>query len=332
MEKEHEGMWTPDSLLQKRMDDLKNDDIIRRRWVEEQVQRYYKTELTDRKATAGPRCGEPISESSRQGALTAVASFFKANYVPLTKLNVRKRAPRVTKDYWFNLEDIRAMCEVAASWEKAYILTMLSLGLRRGDILDLLWKDIWPFIADAEEGDIVGPLDLLTEKYGIVARSFLSPDAVRALKQLRAYQGERGRLGKFVFRNSEDVAYDDDHVNRRIKILFNRAGRKNRGLTVRTHGLRKMLYNEMKNVGVALDVRNMIVGKSVSEDIATYVNNDELKKWFVMVLPRISISEPRPETAKELHDRMAKLERIVIEQREQIDDLSSTLKLIYDRL
>ena len=120
--------------------------------------------------------------------------------------------------------------------------------------------------------------------------------------------------------------------SRRLKILFERAGRVNRGLIVRSHGLRKMLYNELKNVGTPVDVRNMIVGKSVSEDIATYVNDDELKKWFIMVLPRISLSEPRPETAKELRDRIGKLERMVIEQKEQIDELSSALKLIYERL
>ena len=313
------------------MKDMKSDDVFERRWLEEQIQKYYKTELSERIATAGPRRGELLSESTKQGALTAISSFFKANYVPLTKLNVRKRAYRVTKDYWFTLDDIRAMCEVAAPWERAYLLTMLSLGLRRGDILWLEWRDVWPFIADADD-EVVGPLELFTEKYQIMARSFLSSDAMSALKRLHAYQVERDRLGKFIFRNAEDSAYDEDHLSRRLKILFKRADRKSRGLTVRSHGLRKMLYNELKNVGAPVDVRNMIVGKRVSEDIATYVNDGELKKWFIMVLPRISISEPHPETAKKLHDRMVKLERTVIEQKEQIDELSSTLKLIYDSL
>jgi len=310
MEKEQGGAWTPDSLLQRRMSDMKSDDVFERRWIEEQIQRYYKTELSERLATAGPRRGEPISESTKQGALTALASFFKANYVPLTKLNVRKKAQRVTKDYWFTLEDVRAMCEVAARWEKAYLLTMLSLGLRRGDILWLEWRDLWPYIAEVEEGEVVGPLDLFTEKHQIVANSFLSPDAVKALKQLRAYQAERKRLGKFIFRNSTDTAYDEDYLSRRLKTLFSRAGRKSRGLTVRSHGLRKMLYNELKNVGTPVDVRNMIVGKSVSEDIATYVNDDGLKKWFLLALPRISISEPKPETTQELRERIGKLEKI----------------------
>ena len=76
--KVHGGEWSPDTPLQRRLDDVKSDDIITRRWAEEQVQRYYKSELSTRLATAGPRKGEPISESTKQGAITAIASFFKA--------------------------------------------------------------------------------------------------------------------------------------------------------------------------------------------------------------------------------------------------------------
>ena len=313
LEEVHDGVWDPDVLLERRMEDLRSDDIIQRRWVEEQVQRYYKTALAGRVATAGPRRGEPVGEATKQGALTAIASFFKANYVPLTKLNVRKKAARVTRDYWFTTDDVRGMVEIGSALERAYILVMLSLGFRRGDILWLTWMDLWPFMADAGEEEVVGPLDLFTEKHGVVARSFLSPEAVQALRRLRDYQKERGRLGKYVFRNAEDTAFDEGHMNRRLKILFKRAGRVSRGLTVRSHGLRKMLYNELKNEGAPVDVRNMIVGKSVSEDIAAYVNDDELKKWFIKVLPRISMGEPKPESAAELKKRIKDLEARVAE-------------------
>jgi len=309
----HGGSWDPDMLLERRMEDSRRDDILQRRWVEEQVQRYYKTALATRVAKAGPRKGEPIGESTKQGALTAVASFFKANYVPLTKLNVRRKPARVTRDYWFTMDDVRGMCAVGSTLERAYILVMLSLGLRRGDILWLTWMDVWPYMADAEKGEVVGPVDLFTEKHGIVARSFLSPEAVKALRYLRAYQKERGRLGKYIFRKVEDKAFDEDHMNRRLKILFKRAGRVSRGLTVRSHGLRKMLYNEMKNEGAPVDVRNMIVGKTVSEDIAAYVNDDELKKWFIKALPRISLEEHGPETVTELKKRIKELESRVVE-------------------
>ncbi|MCK4582543.1 hypothetical protein KAU18_04440, partial [Candidatus Bathyarchaeota archaeon] len=50
-------------------------------------------------------------------------------------------------------------------------------------------------------------------------------------------------------------------------------------------------------------------GKSMSEDIAAYVNDDELKKWFLKVLPRISLGEPRPESAALLRKRIEKLEQ-----------------------
>jgi len=221
---------------------------------------------------------------------------------------VRRKPARVTRDYWFTLDDIRGMCDVGSMLERAYILVMLSLGLRRGDILWLTWMDVWPYMADAERGKVVGPIDLFTEKHGVIARSFLSPEAVKALRYLRAYQKERGRLGKYVFRNREGTAFDEGHMNRRLKILFKRAGRVSRGLTVRSHGLRKMLYNEMKNEGAPVDVRNMIVGKTVSEDIAAYVNDDELKKWFIKALPRISLGGSDSETVTKLKKRIKELE------------------------
>lgn len=313
------GRWTPDLLLKRRMDDLKSDDIMRRRWMEEQIQRYYKSALTRRLATAGSLKGQPISESTKQGALTAIASFFKNNYVPLTKLKVRKKAPRITQDYWFTTEDLRAMHDVAAPWEKAYITTEVSLGSRRGDTLWLIWNYIWPHIVDVEEIAVVGPLHLVTEKHSIEARPFLSPDATKDLKYLRAYQVERGRLGKYVFSNPRGEPYNENHINSRLKILFKRAGRNSRGLMVKTHGLRKMLFNELKNVGCPLDVRKLIVGKSVSEDIKTYIRDDELKKWFLKVLPRISISEPTPETSVQLNEKIEYLEG-------RIKDLEGRLK------
>jgi len=90
-----------------------------------------------------------------------------------------------------------------------------------------------------------------------------------------------------------------------------------------------MLFNEMKNVGVPVDVRKMIVGKSVSEDIATYVSDDELKKHYSSVLPRISIMEPRPEV---MSDIRREFEERIRDQASEIRDLREGLRKIMEIL
>ena len=297
----------PDKLLKLRLEQMRSDETKTRRRMEDLLQEYHKSALSERKVSSGSRLGEPISDAMKISAVNSISSFFANNYAQMSKIKVPRRIKRATRDYWYTIDDIREMCEVAAPWEKAYILTHLSIALRISDILNLMWSDLWPYISDAKEGEVIGPLNNFTEKCGIEARSFLTPDAVKALKRLRAYQAERGRLGRYVFRNAEDQPLNINHVNRRLQILFKRAGRNSRGLSIKSHGLRKMLFNEMKNIGAPLDVRKIIVGKVVSEDIMAYINDDELQKWFLAALPRIAIEEPRPETAIELKKEIEEL-------------------------
>jgi len=322
------GEPDPDRLLKTRFEQLASGEIQVRRRLEERVKEYYKTSLNQRIALSGARKGQLVSDSIKMGALTAISSWAKNNYADLTKLNIKRKTRRVTRDYWFTLDDIRAMCGVATPIMRAYILTELALGLRRGDCLFLEWEDLWLEVSTAPEGEIVGPLRIFTEKYQVEARPFLTSDAVKALKNLRYYQEERGTLGAYVFeKNSKPLS--GDHVNRRLQVLFKRAGLESQGRTVRTHGLRKMLFNEMKNVGVPVDVRKMIVGKSVSEDIATYVSDDELKKHYSSVLPRISIMEPRPEV---MSDIRREFEERIRDQASEIRDLREGLRKIMEIL
>jgi len=311
LEKDTGERWDPDKLLRRRIEQLRSDEMKTRRWMEDKLQKYYKTELRERKVTEGSRKGEPISDSTKSSAINSVSSFFKNNYVKLEKINVPRRVKRVTRDYWFTIEDIRKMCEVASPWERAYILLHMSSGLRINDVTTLKWSDIYPYIVGTDENKVVGPIPLNTEKANVETRTFLTPDCVKALKRLHYYQEERGKLGDYIFQNSNGNHLTADHVNRRIKILFKRAGRNSKGLTIRSHGLRKMLYNQMKNAGVPLDVRNMIVGNVVGESIKAYVNENELREMFLRVLPAISISKPQVESAEELRKRISNLEKLV---------------------
>lgn len=299
--------WDPDRLLVARLEQLRSDDKKERRWMERTLQKYYKGALAERLVTQGPRKGEPISAAMKAAAINSVASFFANNYARLEKIKVPRRIKRATRDYWFTAEDLREMVAVAQPWARAYITLHVSLGFRIADVLALKWDDIWPYIADIPEDEVVGPIPFDTEKAGIESCSFITQDAVKALKRLRTYREEFGNVGQYIFQNSNDGAIKSDYVNRRLKTLFKRAGRDNRGLVVKSHGLRKMLYNTLKNVGTPVDVRNIIVGKAVSEDIRTYIRDDDLKKWFMKAVPIISIEEPRPQMANELKKEIEEL-------------------------
>lgn len=318
LEKNTGEEWNPDKLLKRRIKQTRNDEMKVRRWMEDKLQEYWKTELSERTVLGGIRKGKTLSDSMKASAINSVASFFKNNYAKLEKINVPRRVKRVTRDYWFTIEDIREMCEVASPWERAYLLLHMSSGLRINDVVTLKWDDLWPYIAEVNEGKLVGPIPLNTEKWNIETRTFLTPDTVNALKRLHYYQEEREKLGDYIFQNSNGNHLDTHHVNRRIKILFKRAGRNSGGLIIKSHGLRKMLYNLMKNAGVPVDVRNMIVGKAVSEDIKAYVNEDNLREMFERVLPAISITNPQIESAEELNARVSGLETLVKAQASEI--------------
>lgn len=318
--------WNPDSLLEKRKEQIKSDDMKVRRWVEDKLQEYYKTGLSERKVERGKREGEAVSDSTKASAINSVSSFFARNYYQLGKIEVPRRIKRVTKDYWFTIEDIREMCEVASPWERSYLLTQLSSGLRINDVVSLKWADLWPYIKNSDKAGVVGPIPLATEKANIETKTFLTPDCVDALKKLHYYQEEREKLGEYVFKNSNGNHLRDAHVNRRIKILFKRAGRSSGGLVIKSHGLRKMLYNIMKNSNIPVDVRNIIVGKAVDESIRAYVNGDNLREMFMRILPAISISKPQIESAEELKTRISGLETLVKAQASEIIIFESRIK------
>ena len=258
-------------------------------------------------------------------------------------------------------DDILRLIEAAEDDPRliAMVLLLKDSGLRVSDLIKLTYADIRkPF----EAGEQFIPLQIITKKNGILAKTAIGPEAIQALKTYldfrrkgtRYLNSEAIKENSPLFRTrSNDIqTLSRSSVSSSISYLVERAGLKGE---ISAHSLRKYTETRLEAAGVNPNWVDQIIGHrlpgsrsnySRPEDTDLYqAYQDAYNELRVFEIPASAADLER--TASELRKAQQELqslktdlslslsrnlimEKNLNEYKNEVDDMKGILKLIYE--
>lgn len=179
-----------------------------------------------------------------------------------------------TNEYPLNVTELQSMASVADLKEQI-ILEVFMLGLRVNDAAQLKWQ-----LFDVGVTKAPIQIDIMTEKEMQPAKSFIS---VEFQELLAKYLPTLKKENPYLLQSARKGHLDDESLNWTLKRLGERAGINLRGMKLHWHIGRKMYLKIASSLGVNEWNCRMLVGKSVSADILTYLDGVALQNDFIKV-------------------------------------------------
>jgi integrase len=213
------------------------------------------------------------TQNSCRNLVNGVIQFLKFFKVPVTykkSLGIY-RTELTTRDKIVTIAEVRQMAEVA-SLKEMIVLEVYLLGLRVYDACRLK-KDLFDI---SKEAPI--PLEILTHKEGIIARTYISQEFKDLLVK---YLPLLKKDNPYLFQSARRAFVDEDSLNKTLKTLAVRAGIDTKGL--HWHTGRKLFLRTSAELGITSWNAMMMVGKSVDKSIETYINHVQLKEDFLRI-------------------------------------------------
>jgi len=262
-------------ILKERFEDLKSPDMnTRKRFVREieKFHRHLKNEGHSQNTAVA------YTEGIRQ-----LFRFFDMDNKGLPTEVTRKTT--TVKDYVPTIAEYRDMFNAGNILDRTIISMALDLGWRIGDFVKIR-RDILPNL----DQQTPIPFGLITEKEEVISKSFLSAQTVRLL---RTYlKTLKNKENPYLFPNGNGSHYDPEAIGKRLKVLAKKANvRVLKGKRLRFHCFRKRFLSECANLKIDINTAKILVGKSVSKDMLTYLSEVEHKKAFEEIHESLRLTE-----------------------------------------
>jgi len=231
------------------------------------------------------------SQNSCRNLVNGAIQFLKYNGV---EIKLRRslgiyRTEISLSDHLLTSDQVQRMASVADLREQV-ILEVLLLGLRVSDAAKLKKEDF-----DCLEEEAPIPLRLRARKEGTIYRTFISQEFKELLKlYLPKIEGKWLLPGK---RKGRPIS--NDALNWTLQELANRANIKIRG-NLRWHCGRKLVMRSASELGINQWSIKALVGKTISADVATYLEGLSLKKDFIKLHSVLRLK--RSETNNKISD------------------------------
>ena len=264
----------------------------------EEIERYYAW-LKDK--------GHP--QNTRRNLCNVAIQFLKFFKTPVdyNKHLGIYRTVITTRDHLTTISEIQKMGAVSDLREQV-LLEVFLLGLRIGDVSTLEWQTF----------DVQGecPISIMIRcgKEETTASTFISEE-FKAL--LDKYLQTIDRNNKYLFQSARQEHLSEKQIDRILKALVKRAGVQNHG-SFRWHTGRKLVLRTSAELGLNQWSAKMLVGKSVSPDIATYISGVQLKNDFLK-LSNVLRLFPKPQAvngeARKMLDTVFQVLRGLVEDK-----------------
>lgn len=294
---------TPNEILEMRRQDWISADLHEKRRFGRELEKFHRWLITDqpnRKA---------YSINSARTLCLGLRQLFRYFEMPMNYVSREiSRTVMTTKDFIPTIAQLRKMFTVADKLRDRVIINMgLNLGWRVGDFRQIK-KDMLPNLD--EETPIL--FELITEKEDVIAKSFLSFETVELLK---AYLPTLPKENPYLFPSNSQKCIDADTINRNLRSLAKKASiHIPRGKRLRFHAFRKRLLSEASNLRIDINCAKILVGKSVSKDMLTYLSEVDHKAAFLRLQGRLRLTETKVKptaSQSELEAKVAELEAII---------------------
>jgi integrase len=262
-----------DTILEERFEDLQSTDQTRRKRFNREIEKFHR----HLKSTG-------LSQNTAVTYVEGVKQLFRYFDMDIKNLPIEvTRKIRTIKDYVPTVAQYRDMFNCGNILDRTIISMALDLGWRIGDFVKIR-KDLLPNLN--REAPI--PFDLITEKEEVISKSFLSAQTVNLLK---SYLRTLPKDNPYLFPVNGSY-YDPESVGKRLKVLARRAKIKiPKGKRLRFHCFRKRFLSECANLKIDINTAKILVGKSVSTDMLTYLSEVDHKKAFQELHRKLQLTE-----------------------------------------
>ena len=262
------------TILEERFEDLKSTEQVRRKRFNREIEKFHR----HLKNIGHPQnTAVAYTEGIRQ-----LFRFFDMDIKNLPSEVTRKTT--TVKDYVPSVSEYRDMFNSGNILDRTVISMALDLAWRIGDFVKIR-KDMLPNL----EQETPIPFGLITEKEEVISKSFLSSQTVQLLK---TYLKTTKKDNPYLFPNGNGSHYDPEAIGKRLKVLAKKTMLHiPKGKRLRFHCFRKRFLSECANLKIDINTAKILVGKSVSKDMLTYLSEVEHKKAFEEVHNRLRLTE-----------------------------------------
>lgn len=264
-----------DTILQERFEDLQEkEDQQKRRRFNRQCEMFHR----HLKNTG-------YAQNTAVAYLDGVRQLFRYFSMEIGDLPTEvTRKTTTVKDFVPTVQQYKDMFNCGNILDRTIISMGLDLGWRIGDFLNIK-KDMLPNL----EGETPLPFGLLTQKEEVISKSFLSDQTVSLLK---SYMPTLPKDNPYLFGKNGKGQYDPESVTKRLKTLAKKANIHTiKGKSLRFHCFRKRFLSECANLKIDINTAKILVGKSVSKDMLTYLSEVNHKKAFNEVHKVLAMTE-----------------------------------------
>ncbi len=263
------------------------------------------------------------SQNTCRNVINTPIQFLKYFDTPVKyrrSLGMYKTVP-TTRDHMITIDQVQEMAKVSDLREQI-LLEVFIIGLRVGDISKLKWKTF------ENQGKTPIPIQILTEKEEIVAKTFISEEFNGLLSK---YLQTIDKENPYLFQSSRNGYLSGKRINAILKELGDRAGIKSHGL-FRWHIGRKLFLRTCAELGINQWNAKILCGKSVSPDIATYINGVQLTNDFLKISNVLRLF---PQSVPKYSETIDQMQKSITTQQMEIKDFKTRLEAItsnYEKL
>ncbi len=288
---------TRNEVLKLRLQDWKSDDLHQKRRFAREIEKFHRWMIN-----------KGYTINSARANTIGILQLFRFFEMPVTTLSDEvKKTTITTKDFVPRVEQYRRMFKVADDLRARLIISMgKDLGWRIGDFSKIR-KDQLPDLE--QEAPIL--FELITEKEDVIAKSFLSQETVDLLREY--LPTVENNPNPYLFPSNRERYFDPESINRVLRELAAKANVTiPKSKRLRFHAFRKRFLSECANLHIDVNTAKILVGKSVSKDMLTYLSEVEHRESFIRVHQRLRLMETpmrkRRESSTELENRLELLE------------------------
>jgi integrase len=264
----------PNTILKERFEDLQTTDQNKRKRFNREIEKFHRHLKREGKT-------QNTAVAYTEG-IRALFRFFDMDIKDLPTEVTRKVT--TVKDYVPTVQQYRDMFNCGNVLDRTIISMALDLAWRIGDFVSIK-KDTLPNL----EQQAPIPFSLITEKEEVVSKSFLSAQTVQLLK---TYVRTLPKDNPYLFPNGNGSHYDPEAIGKRLKVLAKKAKiHIPKGRRLRFHCFRKRFLSECANLKIDINTAKILVGKSVSKDMLTYLSEVQHAKAFSEVHERLRLTE-----------------------------------------
>ena len=300
----HETNLTSDDFIEMRKQDFLSEDVDQQRRFHREIEKFHKWMLQ------GSETRQPYAINSARNLSLGIIQLFKY-YGYLT--NVSFDMVVTTKDFVPTIQQYRDMFNVGDLRARVILSMGLDLGWRISDFLKIEKDGI-----DLNQETPI-PMDAITQKCNIIAKSFLSAESVELLK---TYMPTLKPENPYLFQSNSHKFLDPETVGDILKGLAQKAKINiPKGKNLRFHCFRKRFLSTCADLKIDVNTAKLLVGKDVESSMLTYLSEVSHKQAFNEVKSVLTLMNGKRTVIEAKDVEIEKLKK-------QVEELQSYIKIM----